>query len=164
MELTELFRMALGRGGSDVFFIPGSPVMVKVNGSLECLSPDRMMPREIDTLIDGIYAIANRERDQLESNGDDDFSFAIKDLARFRCNAYRQRGTFAATCRVVAFGQPDPVKLNIPPLVMNLSHFRGGMILVTGPAGSGKSTTLACIVDRINSTRSGHIVTIEDPI
>ena len=164
MELIDLLREALKRGGSDVFFIPGSGVMLKVNGALEPLSPDRLAPKDVSALISGIYEIAGRDQAQLEENGDDDFSFAIRDLARFRCNAYRQRGTLAATCRVVAFGLPDPAKLNIPPLVMNLSHFRGGMILVTGPAGSGKSTTLACLVDAINASRSGHIVTIEDPI
>ena len=85
-------------------------------------------------------------------------------LSRFRCNAYYQRGTMAATLRVVAFGLPNPAELGIPQMVMDLTRFRNGMILVTGPAGSGKSTTLACIIDKINRERHGHIVTIEDPI
>ena len=85
-------------------------------------------------------------------------------MSRFRCNAYRQRGTAAATCRVVNFELPDADSLGIPDVVMDLAKLRSGMILVTGPAGSGKSTTLACLVDRINAERQAHIVTIEDPI
>ena len=85
-------------------------------------------------------------------------------LSRFRCNAYHQRGSLALTCRVVAFGLPDPKERHIPDVVMRLAELRNGMVLVTGPAGNGKSTTLACLVDRINTTRQGHIITIEDPI
>jgi len=88
----------------------------------------------------------------------------VRDLSRFRCNAYRQRGSLAMTCRVVAFGIPDPEERHIPDVVMRLADLRSGMILVTGPAGNGKSTTLACLIDKINRTRSGHIITIEDPI
>ena len=118
----------------------------------------------METLIREAYEAAKRETRVLEEEGDDDFSFAIHDLSRVRCNVYRQRGTLAATCRIVAFGLPDPKALHIPDAVLQLSQRRGGLILVTGPAGSGKSTTLACLIDRINATRSGHIVTIEDPI
>ena len=101
----------------------------------------------------------------LHRDGDDDFSFSFNRQARFRCNAYKQRGTLAATCRVVTFGLPDPDALHIPPMVIDLvSSCRNGMVLVTGPAGSGKSTTLACMVDRINSNQDVHIITIEDPI
>jgi len=85
-------------------------------------------------------------------------------VSRFRCNIYRQRGTLAAVLRVVAFGLPDPAERHIPDLVMDLAELRSGMVLVTGPAGSGKSTTLACLLDRINRTRTGHIITVEDPI
>lgn len=164
MELGELLRKVVERGGSDFFVIPGVPVMAKVHGVLERMSDEKLLPGDTDRLINGIYVMAGREKDVLETEGDDDFSFAVKDLSRFRCNVYRQRGTLAATCRVVAFGLPKPENLNIPKQVMDLSDQRSGMILVTGPAGSGKSTTLACLIDRINNTRSGHIVTIEDPI
>ncbi len=96
--------------------------------------------------------------------GDDDFSFSSPGLARFRVNAYRQRGSLAAVVRVVAFDIPDWQGLHIPAQVMDLADKTDGMILVTGTAGSGKSTTQACILDRINRTRGCHIITLEDPI
>lgn len=151
--------------GSDVFIIPGAPVMVKVNGSMVSLSEQKIMPDESWRLIAQGYELAQgRDIDLLLENGDDDFSFSLERICRFRCNAYRQRGTLAATFRVVTFGLPDYRKLGIPEAVMQLTNLRSGMILVTGPAGSGKSTTLACMVDRINTGRTGHIITIEDPI
>ena len=116
-------------------------------------------------MIAEIYRIAGtRESASLERTGDDDFSFSLADVSRFRCNAYRQRGTLAAVLRVVPFGLPDPATLHIPPEVMALAEMRRGLVLVTGSAGSGKSTTLACLIDRIDRSRSEHIITIEDPI
>lgn len=164
MELRQILKAVLDCGGSDVFIIPGSAVTAKVNGVLKTLDDIRMKPADTEELVRQIYALAERDMTVLEEEGDDDFSFAVRELSRFRCNAYRQRGTMAATCRVVAFGLPDAKTMNIPSQVTDLADLRGGMVLVTGPAGSGKSTTLACMVDKINSERSGHIVTIEDPI
>ena len=164
MELKELLKKAIEIGGSDIFIVPGAPVEAKVKGSFVALDPTRVMPADTEKLVEACYEAAVRKMDQLEANGDDDFSFSIPELCRFRCNAYHQRGTVAATLRIVAFGLPDPAELGIPQLVMRLTEHRNGMILVTGPAGSGKSTTLACMVDEINRSRSGHIVTIEDPI
>jgi len=111
-----------------------------------------------------MYELAHRDIKHLENEGDDDFSFALLNVSRFRCNAYWQRGTMAAICRIVNFELPHVEKLGIPDIVMNLYTQRSGMVLVTGPAGSGKSTTLACLVDRINENREAHIITIEDPI
>ncbi len=162
--LDELLRDAMQRGGSDVFIIPFSPVSTKVSGQMTAISEEKVTLPEVQVLIDRAYELANRSKHNLERDGDDDFSFAIRDVSRFRCNIYRQRGSLAAVFRVVAFGLPDPEKFHIPDLVMKLASLRSGMILVTGPAGTGKSTTLACILDRINQTRSGHIITIEDPI
>ena len=165
MELREILEKTLNMGGSDVFIIPGSPVMAKVNGRNVAVGEGRVMPEESKKLIAQTYELAHgRDLNILLEQGDDDFSFSLEKLCRFRCNAYRQRGTLAATFRVVAFGLPDPEALMIPREVMQLTEIRSGMILVTGPAGSGKSTTMACMVDRINSSRSGHIITIEDPI
>ena len=96
--------------------------------------------------------------------GDDDFSFSIPGVSRFRVNAYKQRGSLAAVIRVIAFRLPDPAELSIPEDVMNISDYTRGMVLVTGSAGSGKSTTMACLIDRINHTREGHIITLEDPL
>lgn len=164
MELISILEQALKLGGSDIFIVPGSPVEVKVRGSFIPVTENKLLPNDTELLIRAAYELAGRDVTLIDRVGDDDFSFSVKDLSRFRCNAYKQRGTVAATCRVVAFGLPDPKALGIPEQVIRLTEQRNGMILVTGPAGSGKSTTLACMVDTVNSTRSGHIVTIEDPI
>ena len=162
--LDELLKAAIDAGGSDVFIIPFSPISTKVRGKMISITEEKANLVEIKSLIDRAYDLADRDQRHLELDGDDDFSFAIRDLSRFRCNVYRQRGSLAAVLRVVAFGLPDPKERHIPDLVMQLADLRSGMVLVTGPAGSGKSTTLACLLDRINTTRSGHIITIEDPI
>ena len=164
MELKEYLKKAVEMEGSDIFIVPGSVMTVKVRGKLVALSDERLLPADTERLVGEMYAMTNRNMDLLYRDGDDDFSFAVRDLSRFRCNAYRQRGTCAATCRIVTFELPQMETLNIPRVVMDLISYRSGMILVTGPAGSGKSTTLACMIDKINSARSGHIVTIEDPI
>lgn len=165
MKLVDLLEKAVSLDGSDMFIVPGSQALVKVRGKMTAITEERLMPQDTKQLIEESYSLAmDRRQDVLEKNGDDDFSFSLNHLSRFRCNVYRQRGTLAATYRVVAFGLPDPNKLSIPPMIMNLMSLRSGMILVTGPAGSGKSTTLACMIDRINTERGGHIITIEDPI
>ena len=164
MELKQLLTRAYELSGSDIFIVPGAKVTCKVKGDMVPLSEEIVRPAETEQLVREAYDLAHRDIARLQDEGDDDFSFAMAGLSRFRCNAYFQRGTMAATCRMVAFGLPDPRELGVPDLVMELSRFRNGMILVTGPAGSGKSTTLACMVDKINRERDGHIVTIEDPI
>ena len=164
MELSELLKKAYDLGGSDIFILPGAPVTCKVKGDMVALSDDIVKPDGSKLLVQQAYELGGRDMNKLYQEGDDDFSFALAGLSRFRCNAYIQRGTVAATCRMVAFGLPDPRELGVPDLVMELTKNLNGMILVTGPAGSGKSTTLACMIDRINSERTGHIVTIEDPI
>ena len=162
--LDEILRRALSYKGSDIFVVPGSPIMTKSSGKMIAITEERALPGDIATLVARAYELAGRDRETLQQEGDDDFSFAVRDLSRFRCNTYRQRGSLAMTCRTVAFGIPDPKECNIPDVVMRLADLRSGMVLVTGPAGSGKSTTLACLVDKINQSRSGHIITIEDPI
>ncbi|MBR3018537.1 MAG: PilT/PilU family type 4a pilus ATPase [Clostridia bacterium] len=162
--MIDLLKKAVQMGGADIFVIPGAAVSVKVNNSLVKLTDSIMLPPDTEKLVQQMYDIAHRDIKHLDQAGDDDFSFAIKDVSRFRCNAYKQRGTLAAICRIVNFELPDPKDMHIPDIVMSLFEMRSGMILVTGPAGSGKSTTLACIVNKINESREGHIVTIEDPI
>ncbi|MBR5109393.1 MAG: PilT/PilU family type 4a pilus ATPase [Clostridia bacterium] len=162
--MIELLKKAAQLGGADVFVIPGAAVSVKVNNSLVKLTDSIMLPPDTEKLVQQMYDIARRDIRHLNQAGDDDFSFAIKEVSRFRCNAYKQRGSMAAICRIVNFELPDPKDMHIPDIVMSLFEMRSGMILVTGPAGSGKSTTLACLVNKINETREGHIVTIEDPI
>ena len=149
---------------SDIFIIAGRPLSVKIDGKMSIFG-ERLMPDDTDRLIHQIYSMAgNRNIDPFLQTGDDDFSFSIPGLSRFRVNAYRQRGSLAAVIRVIAFYLPNPDILHIPEEVMSAADFTKGMVLVTGPAGSGKSTTMACIVDKINHSREGHIITLEDPL
>lgn len=149
---------------SDIFIIAGRPLSVKIDGKMSIFG-ERLMPDDTDRLIHQIYSMAgNRNIDPFLQKGDDDFSFSIPGLSRFRVNAYRQRGSLAAVIRVIAFDLPNPDILHLPEEVMSAADFTKGMVLVTGPAGSGKSTTMACIVDRINHSREGHIITLEDPL
>ena len=106
----------------------------------------------------------NRELAIVSDGGDDDFSFAVPGLSRFRVSAYKQRGALSAVIRIITFDLPDYSELGIPDTIINMGNGSGGMILVTVPAGSGKSTTLACIIDHINKTRDKHIITLEDPL
>ena len=123
------------------------------------------MPEDTKKLIEDIYSIAEeRKIETLETAGDDDFSFSISNLGRFRISTYRQRGSLAAVIRLIAFQLPNPEELSIPSQIMQLAEYRKGLVLVTGSAGSGKSTTLACLIDQINSTREEHIITLEDPL
>ena len=162
--LTEYLDRAVQDGASDLFIVAGGPVSEKLDGQIRPVSPEKVLPPQTRELISGLYALADRSMEDYLRRGDDDFSFAVPGLARFRVNAYRQRGSLAAVVRVVAFEIPDWRSLHIPEQVMDLADVAHGMVLVTGTAGSGKSTTQACIIDRINRTRSCHIITLEDPI
>ena len=160
----EYLSFATEHHASDIFIIAGRPLSFKINGKLSIYG-ERLMPADTEILLRQIYQMSNnRNFDRFMEIGDDDFSFSIPGLSRFRVNTYRQRGSLAAVIRVIAFELPDPGILNIPEDVMSVSDFTKGMVLVTGPAGSGKSTTMACIVDRINHSREGHIITLEDPL
>ncbi len=163
-DVLEYLRRAVEDHASDLFIVAGGPVSEKVGGRLEPLSEEKVFPQETETLISAVYQMAGRDMGEFRRTGDDDFSFAVPGLARFRVNAYRQRGSLAAVVRMVAFEIPDWQALGIPEEVMSLADVGHGMVLVTGTAGSGKSTTQACVIDRINRTRQAHIITLEDPI
>lgn len=162
--LLDYLKRAVEDNASDLFLVAGGPVCEKLDKRLIPIGEDRLMPQDAEELVTGLYRQAQRPMDAFLQEGDDDFSFSVAGVARFRVNTYRQRGSMAAVVRVVAFGIPDWQALHIPPQVMELAALNHGMALVTGTAGSGKSTTQACVIDRINQTRSGHIITLEDPI
>ncbi len=164
MQITDFLKKAVEDRASDLFVLAGSPMIEKKEGRIVRLTEKALLPEETKQLIAEIYSLAKRDMERYEKSGDDDFSFAIGGLARFRVNAYRQRGSLAAVIRVVAFDIPDWQELHISEEVMKLADVSDGLILVTGTAGSGKSTTQACIIDRINQTKEAHIVTLEDPI
>jgi len=163
-NIMEYLSEAVRAGASDLFIVPGAPVSAKIDGQMRILGEEKIMPASGESLINQIYALAQRNMDDFLRSGDDDFSFAVSGLARFRVNTYRQRGSLATVIRIVAFSIPDWRSLGIPEQVMALAEQSNGMILFSGTAGSGKSTTLACLVDKINRERACHIVTLEDPI
>ena len=164
MTILEILQKAVGAGAADVFLVAGLPVTMKCDGRQQRLEGAKLLPDAIKELVDEIYALSGRDRSNLERGADDDFSFAVPHLGRFRVNVFRQRGTLAAVIRVIRFGLPDPVALGIPESVLSLADNKKGLVLITGSAGTGKSTTLACMIDRINRARDCHIITMEDPI
>ena len=157
-------QQAVDKNASDLFIIAGRAVSMKTEGEIVPIGGERLMPEEAEKLVRELYGLARRPIDRYLSVGDDDFSLSVQSLARFRVNAYRQRGSMAAVIRVVSFGIPNWQEKDIPPEVMKIAGMTRGMVLVTGPAGGGKSTTLACVVDAVNQNRNAHIITIEDPI
>ncbi len=164
VELMECLNRAVQDKAADLFIVAGGPVGEKLENRILPMNDVRLLPNDTKRMITEIYRLADRSMDKFLESGDDDFSFSVSGLARFRVNAYRQRGSMAAVVRVVAFGIPDWKELGIPEQVMSLADASNGMILVTGTAGSGKSTTQACIIDRINTTYEKHIITMENPI
>lgn len=164
MDFTTLLKEAVDQQASDIFIVSGLPVSYKLNGIIQPQNEEVIFSETSEKLITEAYALAERDMTKLRSTGDDDFSISIKGLSRFRINAYKQRGSLAAVIRIVAFEVPDHKEMSIPDSIMSVSEKSKGLVLVTGPAGGGKSTTLACIIDRINSTRNSHIITLEEPI
>jgi twitching motility protein PilT len=165
MTIEEILNQAVSRGVSDIFLISGCPLSYKINDSIVPVDELRLCPADTHRYIEQIYALDNnRDIRLLLETGDDDFSFSIEGLGRFRCNTYKQRNSLAAVLRVVAFSLPSPEEFHIPNVVIDLCNRKKGLVLITGSAGSGKSTTLACMIDKINRTRNSHVITIEDPI
>ena len=162
--ILEWLERAVSEGASDVFIGAGRSISFKKNGVIVHQDGGFISPTEAEKLITDLYEMANRQMNKYFETGDDDFPVTISGLARFRVNTYRQRSTMAAIIRVVLFSIPDYKNLFIPDEVMTIASENTGLVLVTGPAGGGKSTTLACIIDAINNTRNCHIITLEDPI
>lgn len=165
MDVVDILKRAIHENASDIFFIAGSPCMLKIGQQLVAVNDKKTMPNDTKDIVQQLYGLAPYcSYDNFMSEGEDDFSFSLSQVGRFRVNVYRQRNSEAAVLRVVKFELPNPEDLHIPESILNLSNRRKGIILVSGPAGSGKSTTLACLIDRMNETRNCHIITIEDPI
>jgi len=160
----EWLKKAVEEGASDIFIGAGRGISFKKNGVIVSCSESFFPPSESEKLIVSLYELGNRPMTKYLEAGDDDFPVTVPGLARFRVNTFRQRSTMAAIIRVVMFNIPDYRDLGIPETVINIAEETSGLVLVTGPAGGGKSTTLACIIDAINKTRNCHIITLEDPI
>lgn len=165
MNATEFLQKAIDSNASDLFILAGRPASMRINNKIVQTDETRLLPDDTRQIITEIYGLTKgRSMDQLLETGDDDFSFAIPGMSRFRISAYKQRGSLSAVIRIITFSLPDPAALGIPENVMALDRFSKGLVLVTGSAGSGKSTTLACMIDDINRNFEKHIVTLEDPL
>lgn len=165
MKIKDILSNAIDKSASDIFIIAGRPLSYKIMGEIISQNEVPFFAEDTYEIIYDIFKIADKDNlEELSKEGDVDFSFSLPKLGRFRVSAYKQRNSFAAVIRVVLFELPNSKKLGIPDVVMNLYKKTKGLVLVTGPAGSGKSTTLSCLVDKINSERNCHIMTFEDPI
>ena len=163
-DIIKILKLAVDNKAADVFVLANLPITYKINGEIKTFDEERLKSTDTFNLIAEIYKHANRDMEKLEETGDNDFSLSVSGLSRFRVSTYRQRGSYACVIRLVSFDIPDPKKINIPEAVLETADLQKGVIIVTGPAGSGKTTTLACLIDRINKNRRAHIITVEDPL
>ncbi|MFZ0408890.1 MAG: type IV pilus twitching motility protein PilT [Cyanobium sp.] len=163
LQIEDLMIELVNSGGSDLHLACGQPPYGRFNGQLRPIIHDmKLSEDQCNRLIFSL--LNNSQRKTLEQNWDLDCSYGLKDVARFRVNVYRQRGTYAACLRAFGTSIPPIEALGMPPIVEEITRKPKGLVLVTGPTGSGKTTTLAALLDHINHSRSEHILTIEDPI
>jgi len=163
MKLDDLLRTATEAGASDLHVKAGSYPMMRVHGTLVPASEARRLEREdTEAMVKQMMSPAQLEK--FKERLDLDFAYSVAGLGRFRCNVYQQRGTYGFVLRVISTRVFTIDELNLPPVLKKVAEEERGLVLVTGTTGSGKSTTLAAMIDHINNTRSAHIMTIEDPI
>jgi twitching motility protein PilT len=163
LELNEILKIALKGGASDIHMKSGLPPMFRVDGALVPLkNGERLLPEDIQRMAFSIMNPVQKQR--FEEAREADLAYGIPGLGRFRVNAFQQRGTVGVVFRVIPFGVKTIEQLHLPKVVESISMEQRGLVLVTGTTGSGKSTTLAAMIDHINSNRTCHIITIEDPI
>ncbi|MCL1996391.1 MAG: PilT/PilU family type 4a pilus ATPase [Defluviitaleaceae bacterium] len=153
---------AITKKASDIYIVEGKPVTLKISGHMLPLSDENLTAEATEATLREMYQLAHRDFSKLAC-GDDDFALALPN-GRFRVNAYRQQLSYASVIRIIPLSIPDYKALNIPDVIMGLANYHRGIVLFTGTTGSGKSTALACVIDKINRERQTHIVTIEDPI
>lgn len=162
MLIEELLEDAVGKGASDIHISANLPPVFRVDGKLIRTNMEALTAENVETLVFPI--LNNEQRRKLEQEWELDLSYGIHGLGRFRVNVYKNNGTYAAAFRTINTQVPSFETLGLPPVVKKITERPRGLILVTGPTGSGKSTTLASMIDHINETRNEHILTIEDPV
>ncbi len=162
LSLSQMLKEMVDQGGSDLHITTNAPPQVRIDGQLKALNQPALNPSETKQLAYSI--LTDQQKHRLEENLEIDFSFGIKNLARFRANIYHQRGAIAGAFRRIPFEIRGFRELGLPGVIETLCEKPRGLVLVTGPTGSGKSTTLAAMIDKVNRERHEHIVTIEDPI
>jgi twitching motility protein PilT len=162
VTLRELLEQMARRNASDLHLTVGSPPQLRIDGKLVKMETDVLTPEDTKKLA---YSIMNeKQKQKFEERSELDLSFGIENLSRFRCNVFMQRGNVAVALRQIPFRIPGFEELGIPKVVSELAELPRGLVLVTGPTGSGKSTTLATMINKINQERHCHILTVEDPI
>ena len=162
VTMSELFIMMHEKNASDIHITAGATPMLRIDGDLIQTPFDKLTPEMCQTLIFSLMTDAQRQR--FEATNELDFAFGIKGMGRLRMNAYRQRGVVGAAIRSIPSKYKTFEELNLPPVVYELMKMTKGLLLITGPTGSGKSTTLASMIDYLNEHRNYHIITVEDPI
>ena len=162
MDLIELLSIGADRNASDLHLTVGIPPTYRIDGALVSLVEKKLTSE--DTLYLVRQALDQTRLNKLEEDGEIDFSYSIHTIGRFRVNAFKQRGSYAMVLRIIPLEIPLMDELGLPPILSDLSKLPRGLILVTGPTGSGKTTTLASIINKINSERKCHIITLEDPL
>lgn len=163
MKLEQIISTAIKNGASDIHLTPGTPPVIRCSGELLRIGDEKLMPDDTLALAKEIFAI-NDYSEKFEKKGEIDFSFAMAKMGRFRVNIFKQRGSIAIAIRTIPMEIPDINYLEIPESVVKLAGKTRGLVLVTGPTGAGKSTTLAALINKINAERNCHIITLEDPI
>ena len=161
-DLNEILIHSVECKASDIHLSVGRAPNYRIDGALHIKGEERLMPDDVKKLITPL--LDERHAKELQESGQTDFAHAIPGVGRFRVNVFKQRGTLACVMRTLPFKIPEPETLGIPPEVVAVTEKKRGLILVTGPTGSGKSTTLASLIQVINRTRADHIITLEDPI
>ena len=161
-DLNEILIQSVKERASDIHLTSGRAPIYRVDGVLAPIMGERMTPQMLEDIL--LPLIDKRHREELEETGQTDFAYAISGVGRFRVNVFKQRGTLAAVMRSLPFNIPEPEDLGIPREVVEMTSRKRGLVLVTGPTGSGKSTTLASLIHVINRTYPYHIITLEDPI
>ncbi len=165
LDIVEILKEAVGRNASDLFLTVGVPPTMKVDGVLvpSALARDRLTPADTRAISERLMTRL-RDIQTFQDTGECDFAMSMPEIGRFRVNAFTQRGSCAISIRRIFLDLPDPEALRIPPVVLDLARLNRGLVLVTGPTGCGKTTTLAAIIDKINRERACHVLTLEDPI
>jgi twitching motility protein PilT len=163
LNLRILLQEMIQRGASDLHLTVGNPSKLRVDGDLVSSHSNKVLAPK-DTLSLAYSILTENQKKRFETEDELDFSFGVQNLSRFRGNVYKQRGCVAMAIRQIPYEIVSIEKLGLPPILNKLSERPRGLVLVTGPTGSGKSTTLAAMVDKVNRERKGHIITIEDPI
>lgn len=162
LTIDNLLKLAAERRASDIHLTVESPPVMRIDGALTRIGEELLSREDIEELA---QSVMNEPQARMFSElGELDFSYSLLGMGRFRVNAFRQRGSVGIVIRLIPFQVPKPEQLGLPPVCIELANLHKGLVLVTGPTGSGKSTTLAALVDYINRTRASHIVTVEDPI